>query len=57
MTSVKYDPPQVMGPIIGKVSKNPMKSARGVAETRLTVEKLPKDLPLVKSVQHDLCKL
>ena len=31
-----------MGTITGKFNKNPLKTARGVAETRLTVEKLLK---------------
>ena len=35
---------------------NPLKTARGVAETRLTVEKLPKDHNSGKqSVEHDRC--
>ena len=31
-----------MGTTIGKYHKNPMKTAKGVALTRLTLEKLPK---------------
>ena len=31
-----------MGKITGRYHKNPLKTARGVAETRLTIEKLPK---------------
>ena len=42
MTSVSYDPLQAMGSITGRYHKSPLKTARGVAETRLTVEKLPK---------------
>ena len=42
MTSIKYDPLQVMGIITGRYYLNPLKTARGVAETRLTIEKLLK---------------
>ena len=31
-----------MRKITGRYHKNPLKTARGVAETRLTIEKLPK---------------
>ena len=42
MTSVKYDHLQVIRTITGRYHENPLKTARGVAQTRLTVEKLPK---------------
>ena len=42
VTSVQYDPLQVMATITGRFHYNPLRTARGVAETRLTVEKLPK---------------
>ena len=42
MTSVKYDTFQVMGIITGRFHLNPLKTARAVAETRLTVGKLLK---------------
>ena len=35
MTSIKYAHLQVMGTIIGKFHQNPLKTAGGVAETRL----------------------
>ena len=35
MTSIKYAHLQVMGTITGKVYQNPLKTVRGVAETRL----------------------
>ena len=35
MTSIKYDHPQVMITITGKFHQNPLKTAGGVAETRL----------------------
>ena len=44
MTLVQYDLLQVMGTIIGRHHLNPLKTARGVAQTILTVEKLPKGL-------------
>ena len=42
MTSVYYDPLQVMGTITGRFHLNPLKTARRVAETRLTVKNLLK---------------
>ena len=42
VTSVKYDPLRVMGTITGRYRWNPLKTTRGVAQTRITVEKLPK---------------
>ena len=35
MTLIKYDHPQVMGTITGKFYQNPLKTVRGVGETRL----------------------
>ena len=42
MTSVKYDPLQVMGTITGKFHQNPLKNVGGVAETRTSVVKMAK---------------
>ena len=42
MTSTKYDHLQVMVTITGKFHQNPLKTVGGVAETRLTAEKLLK---------------
>ena len=42
MTPIKHDHLQVMGTITGKFHPNPLKTAGGVAETRLTAEKLLK---------------
>ena len=42
VTSVKYAYLQVMGTITGKFHQNPLKTVGGVAETRLTAEKLLK---------------
>ena len=40
-----------MGTITGRYHKNPLKTARGVAETRLTVEKLLKaHLPVMETI-------
>ena len=35
VTSIQYDPLQVMGTITGKFHQNPLKTVGGVAETRL----------------------
>ena len=42
MTSIKYDDLQVMGTITRKFHQNPLKTVGGVAEARLTAEKLLK---------------
>ena len=42
MTSVKYDPLQVMGTITKKFHQNPLKNVGGVAETRTSVVKIAK---------------
>ena len=42
MTSMKYDHLQIMATISGKFHQNPMKNVGGVAETRLTAEKIIK---------------
>ena len=42
VTLIYYDPLQVMGTITGRYHKNPLKTARGFAETRLIIEKLLK---------------
>ena len=54
MTSIKYD--QVMGTISGKFHQNHLKTVGGgVAETRLTIEKLLKGHNSdKKSAEHDL---
>ena len=58
VTSVKYNPLHVMGTINGKFHLNPLKTVRGVAETRLTVEKLLKSHNSGKNaVEHDLDKI
>ena len=49
MTSIKYDHLHVMGTITGKFYQNPLKTVGGVVETRLTVEKLPKDRNSIKN--------
>ena len=47
-----------MGTITGKFHQNPLKPVGGVAETRLTAEKLLKGLNSgKKSVEHDLDKI
>ena len=47
-----------MGTINGKFHLNPLKTVRGVAETRLTVEKLLKSHNSGKNaVEHDLDKI
>ena len=38
MTSIKYDHLQVMGTITGKFHQNPLKTVRGVAETRTSLD-------------------
>ena len=53
-----YDPLQIMGTITGRFHKNPLKTARGVAETRLTAEKLLKGYNSgKKTIEHDLDKI
>ena len=42
MTSIKYDHFQVMATISGKCHKNPLKTVRGVAETKTSVDKMAK---------------
>ena len=42
VTFIYYDPLQVMGTITGRYHKNPLKTARGFAETRFIIEKLLK---------------
>ena len=43
MTSKKYDHLQVMETISGKIHQNPLKTVRGVAETRTSVDKMAKN--------------
>ena len=42
MTSIKYAHLQVMATISGKFHKNPLKTVGGVAETRVSVDKMAK---------------
>ena len=42
MTSIRYDHLQVMGTITRKFHQNPLKTERGVAETRTSVDKMVK---------------
>ena len=57
MISVQYDPLQVMGTITRRFHYSPLETARGVAETRPTIEKLLKVITVVKLVQRDLDKI
>ena len=42
MTSVKYDHLQVMKKITGKFHQNPLRNVGGVAETRISFDKIAK---------------
>ena len=42
MTSIKYAQLQVSGTISGKFNQNPLKTVGGVAETRISVDKMAK---------------
>ena len=42
MTLIKYDHLQVIGIIIGKFHRNPLKTVGGVAETKNSVDKMDK---------------
>ena len=42
MTSIKYYHLQVMATISGKFQQNPLKTVGGVAETRISVDKIAK---------------